>query len=91
MTQRIFLLAVLVFFGSLMPGLPASAQETLKKPSEMPKPLLAPVVGHRGFSYDFPEFSEERLTFARRTLMRKCSWPPAALSRKWPARKFLKT
>ena len=55
MTQRIFLLAVLVFFGSLMPGLPASAQETLKKPSEMPKPLLAPVVGHRGFSYDFPE------------------------------------
>ena len=55
MTQRIFLLAVFVFFGSLMPSLPALAQETLKKPSEMPKPLLAPVVGHRGFSYDFPE------------------------------------
>ena len=55
MTQRIFLLAVFVFFGSLMPSLPALAQETLKKPSEMPKPLLAPVVGHRGFSYDFPK------------------------------------
>lgn len=56
MIPRIFLLAVLVFLGSLMPGgLTVSAQETLKKPSEMPKPLLAPVVGHRGFSYDFPE------------------------------------